>query len=90
MSQRLGPADGRAFSIATSSRLFNNYVMYANDIPVVDNYAYRQLLMKNGPSIVHSVQKLQGVPRTDPDKNTNHLNQCYSSDLPLLKMPGIY
>jgi len=87
MSQRLGPADGRAFSIATSSKLFNNYMMAANGIPLVDNYAYRQMLMKKGPAAVQSVQKLQEIrPRSNP----NGVNQCYSADLPLLKVPGIY
>ena len=87
MSQRLGPADGRAFSIATSSRLLNNYMMTANGIPLVDNYAYRQMLMKKGPAVVQSIQKLQEV-RSRP--NPNGVNQCYSADLPLLKVPGIY
>ena len=87
MSQRLGPADGRAFSIATSSRLFNNYIMEANGIPLVDNYSYRQLLMKQGPSVIQSVQRLQEIR---PGSNPNGVNQCYSADLPLLKVPGIY
>ena len=87
MSQRLGPADGRAFSIATSSRLFNNYIMEANGVPFVDNYAYRQLLMKKGPKVVQSIQRLQEVR---PGSNPNGVNQCYSADLPLLKVPGIY
>tara|TARA_R110002073_G_scaffold20522_1_gene73408 strand:- start:465 stop:728 length:264 start_codon:yes stop_codon:yes gene_type:complete len=87
MSQRLGPADGRAFSIATSSKLFNNYIMEANGIPLVDNYAYRQMLMKKGPAVVQSVQRLQvSHAKTNP----NGVNQCYSSHLPLLKVPGIY
>lgn len=87
MSQRLGPADGRAFSIATSSKLFNNYMMEANGVSLVDNYAYRQMLMKRGPDAIRAVQKLQEVrPRSNP----NGVNQCYSADLPLLKVPGIY
>ena len=43
MSQRLGMADGRCFTINTSSRLLNNYIMTSNSVDYVDNYKYRQL-----------------------------------------------
>ena len=46
MSQRLGMADGRCFTINSSAQLFNNYVMKQNGITFEDNYSYRQLLQK--------------------------------------------
>ena len=36
MSQRLGMADGRCFTINTSSRLLNNYIMTGNNVDYVD------------------------------------------------------
>jgi len=87
MSQRLGAADGRAFTISTSSKLFDNYLMTSHKVPLVDNYAYRMLLQQKGPEIVKKVQKLQTHgQRPGP----NDINQCTSSDRPLLKIPGIY
>ena len=41
MSQRLGMADGRCFTVNTSAQLFNNYVMKQNGISFEDNYSYR-------------------------------------------------
>lgn len=52
MSQRLGMADGRCFTISTSSQLFNNFVMQQNKIDLEDNYSYRQFLQKTGPDIL--------------------------------------
>jgi len=57
MSQRLGMADGRCFTLAGSSRLVNNYVMQQNGIPMEDNYAYRQLLQQRGPALVNELQQ---------------------------------
>lgn len=87
MSTRLGPADGRAFTIATSSKLLDNYVMNAHDINAVDNYSYRQLLQSQGPQVVHRIQNLQEAGQRPAPSS---INQCYSADRPLLKMPGIY
>lgn len=78
MSQRLGMADGRCFTINSSSQLFNNYVMQTNGIPVVDNYSYRQLLQKQGPGLLSKVQEEQGT------------GNCKTCDKPLLKIPNIY
>ena len=55
MSQRLGMADGRCFTINTSSRLLNNYIMTENKVDYVDNYKYRQLLQKQGPAAFKKV-----------------------------------
>ena len=55
MSQRLGMADGRCFTINTSSQLLNNYVMQQNGIMFEDNYSYRQLIQKAGPELLNKV-----------------------------------
>ena len=60
MSQRLGMADGRCFTINTSAQLFNNYVMKQNNISFEDNYSYRQLLQKSGPEMLSKIQDEQG------------------------------
>ena len=74
MSQRLGMADGRCFTINTSSQLLNNYVMQQNGIMLEDNYSYRQLIQKAGPELLDQVTQ-------QADKSCNK---------PLLKVPGIY
>jgi hypothetical protein len=78
MSQRLGMADGRCFTVNTSAQLFNNYVMKQNGISFEDNYSYRQLLQKQGPGLMSKVQEKQG------NKDCNNCN------VPLLKVPDIY
>lgn len=55
MSQRLGMADGRCFTINTSSQLLNNYVMQQNGIMLEDNYSYRQLIQKAGPELLEQI-----------------------------------
>ena len=55
MSQRLGMADGRCFTINTSSRLLNNYIMTNNGVDYVDNDKYRQLLQSKGPELIDMV-----------------------------------
>lgn len=52
MSQRIGMADGRCFTIYPSSRLLNDYVMQENQIAYQDNYTYRQLLMQRGLAVM--------------------------------------
>ena len=52
MSQRLGMADGRCFTINSSNQLYNNYVMKENGISFEDNYSFRKLLQKKGPEIL--------------------------------------
>ena len=78
MSQRLGMADGRCFTINTSAQLLNNYVMKQNGISFEDNYSYRQLLQKQGPELLSKVHEEQGK------------DNCNTCDKPLLKVPGIY
>lgn len=87
MSQRLGPADGRAFTIATSSRLLNNFIMEQNGIPLVSNYEYRQLLQSRGPEIAQSIQSMQTLGQRPA---ASAVNQCMSTDIPLLKVPNTY
>ena len=78
MSQRLGMADGRCFTVNTSAQLFNNYVMKQNGIAFEDNYSYRQLLQKQGPELLSKVHEEQGK------------DNCKTCDKPLLKVPDIY
>ncbi len=84
MSQRLGMADGRCFTINSASRLVNDYVMTQYGIPYENNYAYRQLLQQKGPEIV---QQLQARQNTRPSPNGNN---CQACDVALLKMPNTY
>lgn len=82
MSQRLGMADGRCFTISTSSQLLNDYVMNSNGVALADNYSYRKLLQQRGPEIVDDIQALQSSPVGAP--------HCQSCDMPLLKVPNTY
>jgi len=79
MSQRLGMADGRCFTINSSAQLFNNYVMKQNGISFEDNYSYRQLLQKQGPQLVTKIQEAE-----------QGKGACNTCDKPLLKIQGIY
>jgi hypothetical protein len=87
MSQRLGMADGRCFTIGTSSRLLNDYVMSSNGIQYQDNYRYRQLLQNQGPALMDRVQTQQNGEAQRPN---NFVNQCQTCNTPLLKVPNIY
>ena len=78
MSQRLGMADGRCFTLNSSAQLLNNYVMKQNNISFEDNYSYRQRLQKQGPQLLSQVHDQQGKAN------------CNTCDVPLLKMPDIY
>jgi len=75
MSQRIGMADGRCYTINTASKLFNDYVMAKNSIFYEDNYSYRKLLQKAGPAIFN--QK-------------SHVSECAKCMKPLLAVPNIY
>jgi len=57
MSQRLGMADGRCFTINNSSKLYNDYLMSKNNIKFEDNYSYRKFLQQSGPQIVKTDEK---------------------------------
>ena len=74
-------ADGRCFTLNTSSRLLNNYIMNENKVDYVDNYKYRQLLQSEGPKLIEKVTHEQTVAA---DGN------CQRCDKPLLKVAGIY
>ena len=83
MSQRMGMADGRCFTINSASQLVNNYLMNANGISYADNYSYRRLLQQKGPEILESIQgQQQSAPNGSP--------LCQSCSRPLLKMSNIY
>jgi len=82
-------ADGRCFTIATSSRLLNDYVMTQNGVQYQDNYAYRRLLQARGPSIVQDLQNTH-QPANEIDRPNNYINQCQACTKPLLKVPNIY
>lgn len=78
MSQRLGMADGRCFTIHSSAQLVNNYIMKQNGIALEDNYQYRQLLQKSGPELLNKINETQG---TAP---------CQTCNRPLLNVADIY
>ena len=78
MSQRLGMADGRCFTINSSAQLLNNYVMQKNGMTFEDNYSYRKLLQKSGPELLSKVQEEQGKAN------------CNNCDKPLLDTSKIY
>lgn len=75
MSQRLGMADGRCFTVNSSSQLYNNYLMKMNGVSYEDNYSYRKLLQTKGPAL---------FKREKPDE------RCASCDKPLVDTRGIY
>ena len=52
MAYRFGMTDGRCFTIATSDRLLNDYIMKNNGIQYQDNYAYRRFLQAQGPDVL--------------------------------------
>lgn len=85
MSQRLGMADGRCFTINTSNQLLNDYIMEQNGVDFVDNYTYRNLLQKHGPEILKSVESKQSI-----DVRSGNTIACQSCDTPLLKVPDTY
>ena len=77
MSQRLGMADGRCYTMNTSNQLYNNYIMKENGIKYEDNYSFRKLLQEKGPELLKPSQAEQK-------------DQCCAFDKALLKMPNIY
>lgn len=56
MSQRLGMADGRCFTINNSSMLYNDFLMTQNGIKFEDNYSFRKLLQEKGPDMLKKVE----------------------------------
>lgn len=61
MSQRMGMADGRCFTIHTPAQLLNDYVMKTNNINYADNYSYRKLLQQGGPEVLNGIRSQQDV-----------------------------
>ena len=68
MSQRMGMADGRNFTINSASGLYNNYIMEKNGVAVVDNYSYRKLLQSKGPALIEETQNTQTTTGGKVDK----------------------
>ena len=68
MSQRLGMADGRCFTINNSSMLYNDYLMTQNGIKFEDNYSFRKLLQEKGPDMVKG-----------PEDHTKPCGVCHST-----------
>jgi len=79
MSQRLGMADGRCFTVNTSAQLFKNSVMKQNGISFAGTYSYRPLLQQQGPQLFTKIQ--------EKEQGKGNCNTC---DNPLLKVPDIY
>ena len=75
MSERIGMADGRCYTINTSSKLFNDYVMQKNKIYYEDNYSYRKMLQAMGPEIFN--KNFQG-------------GECARCNTALLAVPNTY
>ena len=76
-------ADGRAFTIHTSSGLLNDEIMKQNGIAYPLNYEYRRLITKKGPALLNPIRSQQ---KTGPVPS-NSINRCFSADVPLLKVP---
>ena len=57
MSQRLGPAGGRCFTVYTSNRIMNDRIMNLLDIPLQNNYAYRLALDQGGQPMLNDLMK---------------------------------
>jgi len=55
MSQRIGMADGRCFTINNSSMLYNDFIMSKNGIKYEDNYSFRKLLQEKGTTVLENV-----------------------------------
>jgi len=77
MSERLGMADGRCFTIGTAATLFNDHVALSNGLILQDNYSYRKLLQKMGPAILD----VAPIKRQGP---------CPTCDQPLLVVKNTY
>ena len=60
MSQRLGMADGRCFTVNTSNQLLNNYLMKTNGISFEDNYSFRKMLQQKGPRTFETRTRFTG------------------------------
>lgn len=82
MSQRLGMADGRCFTISNASSLVNDFIMKQNNIQYADNYAYRKYLQQKGPDALNEIVERM----KDQGFETSAVNTCMSCNSPLLKL----
>ena len=57
MSQRLGPAGGRCFTVYTSNRIMNDNIMNMLQVPLQDNYGYRRAIEEGGPQMIANLMK---------------------------------
>ena len=76
MSQRIGMADGRCYTVNTASKLYNDYLMSQNKIYYEDNYSFRKLLQTAGPAIFKN--------------NIQEVSNCNKCMKPLLAVPNIF
>ena len=76
MSQRLGMADGRCFTIHSSAQLTNNFLMQQNGISLEDNYSFRQALQKQGPEFMNKLIE-QNREKCDPCNNYTDMSKTY-------------
>ena len=79
MSQSMGRADGRCFTVNNSSQLFNNYVMQKHGIAAEDNYSYRKLLKQKGPGLVDEIRGQQ-----------QGKGPCVKCDKPMMNLAHMY
>lgn len=77
MSQRLGMADGRCFTINNSSKLYNDYVMMKNGIKFEDNYSYRKFLQAKGPEVHETVKPVKEKEPCGMCDSTMNLSKIY-------------
>ena len=75
----MGMADGRCFTVSTSSRLLNDYIMDSYGIDYADNYTYRQIIQQKGPAILNDITSNQKIEECKA--------MCHE---PLLKVPDTY
>ena len=71
MSERLGPAGGRCFTVYTSNRIMNDRIMNMLDVPLQNNYAYRTALEKGGQPLLNTLMK-----PVDSSVRVDHCAKC--------------
>jgi hypothetical protein len=76
MSQRLGMADGRCFTIHSSAQLTNDYLMQQNGISFQDNYSFRQALQKQGPEFLNKLEE-HSRDRCSPCNTYTDMSKVY-------------
>lgn len=76
MSQRLGMADGRCFTVHSSAQLTNNFLMQQNGISFEDNYSFRQALQKQGPEFMNKLIE-HNREKCDPCNKYTNMSKTY-------------